>query len=290
MNRSASSRSPVGQHQGLQPGPRALQGRPPARPGAPHPAAPHQRLEGRRHQRGGAGPVQGKTRPLSRARVATPSRPSRSSTSDVAEGVQPGAQEARLGRGNARSSSGTVPAWVMLHLPPPLMRIFMPRRALASSRVTRAPSVAALQARPASRRPAPRHHDPAVPAGRAPEDWTRWPWQVSLGTGPAANGPRYDGSPERLMDSSTPPRRHPHGLQVRLGHHAGDRPHPGRPAGPLRGPRGLGPPHARTRCWRYCERAEPRGLKVIIAAAGGAAHLAGRLRRQDPTSRCWACP
>jgi 5-(carboxyamino)imidazole ribonucleotide mutase len=27
--------------------------------------------------------------------------------------------------------------------------------------------------------------------------------------------------------------------------------------------------------WKYCEKAEGRGLKVIIAGAGGAAHLAG---------------
>ena len=39
---------------------------------------------------------------------------------------------------------------------------------------------------------------------------------------------------------------------------------------------------------QYAE-AKTRGLKVIIAGAGGAAHLPGMTASHDRHSRCWAC-
>ena len=40
----------------------------------------------------------------------------------------------------------------------------------------------------------------------------------------------------------------------------------------------MSPPIApRTGCFQYAGQAEPRGLKIIIAAAGGAAHLPGMI-------------
>ena len=39
----------------------------------------------------------------------------------------------------------------------------------------------------------------------------------------------------------------------------------------------------------YAAGAQRRGLKVIIAGAGGAAHLPGMTAAHDRRCRCWAC-
>ena len=51
---------------------------------------------------------------------------------------------------------------------------------------------------------------------------------------------------------------------------------------PLRGRRGLRAPHARRRCSTTPTSAAGRGLQVIIAGAGGAAHLPGMVASATP--------
>ena len=51
---------------------------------------------------------------------------------------------------------------------------------------------------------------------------------------------------------------------------------------PVRGRRGVGAPHARPRCSTTRATAAGRGIEVIIAGAGGAAHLPGMVASATP--------
>jgi len=61
---------------------------------------------------------------------------------------------ASFGR-NPLSTSSIEPAWVMLHFPPPEIRIFVPSRTVFSRRTTFAPKLAARQAATMPAAPAP---------------------------------------------------------------------------------------------------------------------------------------
>ena len=72
-------------------------------------------------------------------------------------------------------------------------------------------------------------------------------------------------------------RRHRHGQPVRLADHAARRRNARHPQDRLRGADRLGPPHARSGCTSSPTGAKADGFKVIIAGAGGAAHLPGMI-------------
>ena len=70
-------------------------------------------------------------------------------------------------------------------------------------------------------------------------------------------------------------RRHPHGFQVRLGGHEERGRHARQVRRGVREPRPLGAPHAEGDHGVRDSSAAARGIEVLIAGAGGAAHLAG---------------
>ena len=84
------------------------------------------------------------------------------------------------------------------------------------------------------------------------------------------------------MPRAAAARRHHHGQPVRLGDAAPCRGDAGPARRAARDPDRLRPSHARTGCAEYATSARQRGLKVIIAGAGGAAHLPGMCAAWTP--------